>query len=403
MQNVPLANRKHIVIFGDTNAGKSALFNAIIGQDTAIVSSEKGTTTDPIIKAMELIPFGPVALVDTAGLGDLTVLGQARMQKTQRMLERADFAIYAADINSFSADALREFQRRAESLRLPFLLVFTKCEPQNAQILKSLLADYPDAESVSVYDGESISRLKQRLCKELEKLQDDESSMIADIVPSNSSVILVCPIDSAAPKGRLILPQVQLLRDCLDNSVKAYVVRETELEAALHDLKKVDLVVTDSQAFAFVSRIVPDDIPLTSFSLLLARQKGKLEEYLQGADAIAALPDNARILVAEGCTHNKTHEDIGHVKIPAALQKKCGKTFTFDFVSGYDFPEDLSAYNLIIHCGGCMLTRKAVLNRIEKAKQTDVPITNYGVVLAFVTGILERCRTVFEKGRNAID
>ncbi len=400
MQNIPLSNRRHVAIFGETNAGKSSLFNAIIGQDSVIVSSEKGTTTDPIIKAMELIPFGPIALVDTAGLSDTSTLGGERMKKTARILERTDFAIYAADSTKWNQEVIHQFIQKIQNKNTPYLLVFTKIELADKNQREKISAQYPAACMVSVNDGNTIDKLKSRLAEELAKLGSEEESMIADLVPHNGTVILVCPIDSAAPKGRLILPQVQLLRDCLDNGIQCLVTKETELESAFNKLKKIDLVVTDSQAFALVDSIVPPDIPLTSFSLLMARQKGKLSEFLRGADAIEVLPENARILVAEGCSHNQTHEDIGHVKIPKGLEKKLGKHFQFDFVNGYDFPEDLSPYSLVIHCGGCMLTRKNVQNRLRQCKTAHVPITNYGVVLAYLTNILNRCRTVFQQEEN---
>lgn len=400
MQNVPLSNRRHIAIFGETNAGKSSLFNAIIGQDSVIVSPEKGTTTDPVIKAMELIPFGPIALVDTAGLSDTSTLGGERMKKTAQILERTDFALYAADSTRVNRQAIQSFMQTLRGKETPCLIVFTKTELADKTELEKLSAQYPEACMVSVTDAASIAKLKSKLADALAALGNEEESMIADLVPYNGTVVLVCPIDSAAPKGRLILPQVQLLRDCLDHGIQCFVTKETELESALNKLEKIDLVVTDSQVFATVDRIVPKSIPLTSFSLLVARQKGKLSEFLRGADAIRALPDNAKILVAEGCSHNRTHEDIGHIKIPNALQKKSGKHFSFDFVSGYDFPEDVSDYALVIHCGGCMLTRKNVQNRIRQCQAAQVPITNYGVVLAYLTNILDRCRTVFQQEEN---
>lgn len=400
MQNVPLSNRRHIAIFGETNAGKSSLFNAITGQDSVIVSPEKGTTTDPVIKAMELIPFGPIALVDTAGLNDTSTLGEERMKKTAQILERTDFVIYAADSSEFNPTVLENFLKETTDKNTPYLIVFTKKELTEPKRLQELSAQYSTAFIVSVNDANEIDRLKIRLAEELSKLGAEEESMIADLVPTGGNVILVCPIDSAAPKGRLILPQVQLLRDCLDHGIKCLVTKETELAGALQDLKKIDLVITDSQVFALVNSIVPANIPLTSFSLLMARQKGKLSEFLLGADALKQLPDNGRILITEGCTHNQTHEDIGHVKIPNGLEKKLGKRFRFDFVSGHDFPDDISPYSLVIHCGGCMFTRKTVQNRLRRCKKAHVPITNYGVVLAYLTNILDRCRSVFEQEEN---
>lgn len=399
-QNVPLSNRRHVSIFGETNAGKSALFNAILGQDFVIVSHESGTTTDPVVKAMELIPFGPIALTDTAGLGDGSALGNERMKKTRQILNRTDFAVYAADSGAFNAESYLSFCAELKQKKTPHLLVFTKSEVCSEEQLEFLKNNYPKAIFVSVFKEETVTALKSTLSQKLTELGEQEESMIADLVPAGGTVVLVCPIDSAAPKGRLILPQVQLIRDCLDNGIQCLVTKESELEGALTKLNKIDMVITDSQIFSFVSKLVPTEIPLTSFSLLMARQKGDLKEYLKGVDALAGLPDNANILLAEGCTHNTTHEDIGKVKIPAGLQKKAGKSFNFTFVSGHDFPEDLSAYDLVIHCGGCMLTRRAIMSRSEQCAAAKVPITNYGIALAYITGILDRCRTVFEQEEN---
>lgn len=399
-QNVPLANRRHVAIFGETNAGKSALFNAILGQDSVIVSSEKGTTTDPVIKAMELIPFGPIALIDTAGLGDSSSLGKERIKKTKQILNRTDYALYAADCNSFHPDAYALFCAELKQRKTPHLLIFTKSESASSEQLTYYKTAYPNALYASIYDKKSVAELKACLAQKLEELGEQESSMIADLVPAGGTVVLVCPIDSAAPKGRLILPQVQLIRDCLDHGIQCLVTREKELEHVLTKLDCIHMVVTDSQVFAQVDKLIPSAIPLTSFSLLMARQKGNLQVYLDGADDIAALPDKANILIAEGCSHNVTHEDIGHIKIPKGLEKKTGKQFHYTFVNGHDFPEDLSPFDLVIHCGGCMLNRKAIQSRLQQCTRERVPITNYGVVLAYLTGILERCRAVFEQGEK---
>lgn len=327
-QNVPLSNRRHVSVFGETNAGKSALFNAILGQDFVIVSPESGTTTDPVVKAMELIPFGPIAMIDTAGLGDGSVLGGERMKKTRQILNRTDLALYAADCNAFNQKAYLSFCEELGQKKTPHMLVFTKSETCSDEQLQTLKKNYPKAFFVSVFKEETVAKLKAEIAQMLSTLGEQEESMIADLVPAGGTVVLVCPIDSAAPKGRLILPQVQLIRDCLDNGIQCLVTRETELEAALTKLPKIDMVVTDSQIFSFVSKFVPEEIPLTSFSLLMARQKGDLREYLKGVDSIAALPDNANILIAEGCSHNTTHEDIGTVKIPNGLKKSPVKTLT---------------------------------------------------------------------------
>ena len=397
MQNTPLASRRHVVIYGNMNAGKSSLFNRILEQDLAIVSSTAGTTTDPVVKGMELIPFGPIALVDTAGLGDSGSVGDLRVHKTKAMLDRTDLALYAADISHFNGDDYARTTKAWKKRSIPHLLVFTKCDLGGENLCQDMSKQYPGAVLVSDKDLSTIQALKARMVEELQKLGDQEDSLIGRLVPSGSTVVLVIPVDSEAPKGRLILPQVQLIRDCLDHGISCHVCRETELAATLQNSKQVDLVVTDSQAFQVVDSIVPKHIPLTSFSMLLANQKGDLPAMLEGADAAAQLPDGARILVAEGCTHNHNHEDIGRVKIPRLLQKKTGKTFRFDHVAGNDFPEDLSPYAMVIQCGGCMLTRRAVLSRIGHAKDASLPITNYGVILAYLTGILPRASAIFRE------
>jgi len=387
----PQAMRRHVVILGDTNVGKSTLFNALTGQDNSIVSPSRGTTTDPVQKAMELIPFGPIVLVDTAGYADSSELGRQRMQKTRAVSRRADAALYVADATAFSGESYREFAREG----LPHLLVFTKCDIAGEDVPQSLQAAYPDAEFLSGYGEPLVERLRQRLSALLTGLEPEEVPLIGDLVPSGGTVILVMPIDSEAPKGRIILPQVQVLRDCLDHGIKSMVVRETELESAVRDLSAIDLVVTDSQAFPIVNQILPAEIPLTSFSMLLARQRGNFSQLLAGVDAVEHLPDGAFILLLEGCTHNSTHEDIGRVKIPALLRNKTGKQFVYDIHSGYDFPEDVSGYHLVIQCGGCMLAPRELLNRLQILEQRGIPVTNYGILLAWGSGILERCRQVF--------
>jgi [FeFe] hydrogenase H-cluster maturation GTPase HydF len=390
MQQTPLSMRTHVAIFGQTNAGKSALFNALLGQNLAIVSNESGTTTDPIIKAMELIGAGPIALIDTAGLGDASSLGTSRMEKTKSILDRTDFALYAADAADFDPAAYRQMTQAFEGKRIPHLLVFTKTDVASAP------DGYPDAVCVSIKDSESIEALKRVLTDRLSRIAQKEESMIGGLVEAGGTVVMVVPVDSEAPKGRLILPQVQLLRDCLDHGIKCLVTRETELEDALRELAHIDLVVTDSQIFSVVDGIVPDSIPLTSFSMLMARMKGDLSVFLQGIEAISKLQDGDRVLVAEACTHNTSHEDIGRVKIPRALQKKTGKSLVFTHDTGHDFPENLSEYRLVLHCGGCMLNQRAMQSRIDACQSAGVPITNYGVVLAYTAGILDRAKKIFE-------
>ena len=390
MESTPIAFRTHVSIFGNTNAGKSALFNSLIGQNMVIVSEKHGTTTDPIVKAMELIPYGPIALTDTAGLGDTSDIGAERMKKTEKILNRTDFAIYAAPCDNFNKAAYEQTKELFQTKKIPHLLVFTKSDLAD----NSFANDYPDAVSVSVYDEKSIEKLKSILAERLPKNEASET-MIGGLLPPGSTIVMVIPIDSEAPKGRIILPQVQFLRDCLDHGMKTVAVRDTELKEALNELNRVDLVVTDSQAFKFVSSVVPENIKLTSFSMMMAHMKGNLKALSEGAAAIEKLQNGSRILMAEACTHNSSHEDIGRVKIPNLLRKYTGKELEFDFYVHHDFPDNLSDYDLVIHCGGCMINSKSMCGRIDFCLENGVPITNYGVVLAYVNGILERSKKVF--------
>ena len=385
----PSANRTHIAIYGNRNAGKSSLLNAIIGQDIAIVSHVKGTTTDPVSKAMELLPFGPVVFIDTAGLDDEGSLGSLRVDRTRKIMQRTDFALLVHALDDFDPSAHAKAVQQLKQFNIPYLLVFNKMDLMDEAHVDDLKVHYPDAVFVSATNMASVLHLKDVLIKRLESAEEDPS-IIGGLVPYGGTVVIVVPVDSEAPKGRLILPQVQLIRDCLDNGIKTHVVRDTELAESLNELKNIDLVVTDSQAFQTVSRIVPSHIRLTSFSILFARHKGDLRVFVDGIQAIRNLKDGARILISESCTHNHSHEDIGRVKIPALLNKREEKHFDYVFRMGHDFPEDLATYDLIIHCGSCMLNRKTMLNRIQLAKEAGVPITNYGVVLAYVTDILER-------------
>lgn len=391
MEKTPLSSRTHISIFGNTNAGKSALFNKLIGQDMMIVADTHGTTTDPVTKAMELIPYGPIALTDTAGLGDTTDIGAERIKKTEKILERTDFALYAADCTRFNESDYNASKQMFEKKHIKHLLVFTKSDLRRNE----LSSKYPDAVFVSVYDEDSIEALKKRLSDILSELSLEEQTMIGGLLPAGSTVVLVIPIDSEAPKGRLILPQVQFLRDCLDHGIKAVCVRDTELADTLAELPSVDLVVTDSQVFGTVSKIVPENIKLTSFSIMMAGMKGDLREFIRGAEAVKDLSNGSTILMAEACTHNVSHEDIGRVKIPALLRKKTGKELKFDYCVGYDFPDDLSDYDMVIHCGGCMINSRAIKNRIDICRGKNIPISNYGIILAYVNGIVERSKDIF--------
>lgn len=386
MQNTPLANRTHIGIYGNRNAGKSTLFNALLGQEMAVVSAHAGTTTDPVIKAMELIPYGPVAFIDTAGLDDAGALGEKRIEKTHQMLKRTDFAIYLVDGTAPDLESYRQTQRRFKQFNIPYMTVV---HTKGASVS---LKDFEAFEPQGLLDAHVLSDVHAFLetVKEQLKAVEEEPTLVGDLLPYGSTVVLVVPIDSEAPKGRIILPQVQLIRDCLDHGVQCHVVRDTELESALKTLPKVDLVITDSQAFKSVSRMVPPSIKLTSFSILFARQKGSFDTLLEGVEGIRQLKAGDSVLISESCTHNHSHEDIGRVKIPALLKAHVGEALQIDFSMGGDFPADLSKYRLVIHCGACMVNRKNMQVRIGTSVENAVPMTNYGLALAYFTGILDR-------------
>jgi [FeFe] hydrogenase H-cluster maturation GTPase HydF len=395
MNNTPNANRKHIAIYGKTNSGKSSLLNAIIGQDISLVSSIKGTTTDPVSKAMELIPFGPVLFIDTAGLDDNGELGELRIKRSLKTLQKTDFAIYVVDINDICEENYKEAVDNFKKYKIPHMVVVNKIDKADENSINSAKEKFKNAIFVSAKEEKNIIELKDELIRRLQNEEEDET-LIGDIVPYNGKVIMVVPIDSEAPKGRLILPQVQLIRDCLDHGIKSYVVRDTELESALQDIKDVDLVVTDSQAFKKVSQIVPEDINLTSFSILFAKQKGDLKAFMEGISKIKELNENSKILITESCTHNTSHEDIGRVKIPKLLNKHVGKELNYEFKMGHDFPEDIEKYDLVIHCGACMVNKKTVQTRIDMCQEKNVKIVNYGMILAYLTGILPRSLKVFD-------
>lgn len=395
MFKTPQANRIHIAIYGNRNAGKSSIMNAIIGQEISIVSDVLGTTTDPVKKAMELIPLGPVLFIDTAGLDDFGDLGQKRVEKSEKILQRTDFALYVSDCNS-DFDDYHNFTSNFKKYNIPHIHVINKIDTLSEGKINNIKNSFPKAQLVSSNDFESILSLKDRLIEEIEDKQVDPP-IVGDILNYNSNMILVVPIDSEAPKGRIILPQVQLIRDALDHGIKSYVVRDTELEDALKNIRDIDLVVTDSQAFKEVSKIVPDNIPLTSFSILFARYKGDLETFVRAISILEEKREKLDVLISESCTHNFSHEDIGRVKIPNLLRKKYPESeFNFTFQMGHDFPEDLSKYDMVVHCGSCMLNKKTMLTRIDMCNERNVPITNYGILLAHLTGILDRTISMFE-------
>lgn len=394
MNTTPNANRKHIGIYGNTNSGKSSLMNKILGQDISLVSNVEGTTTDPVQKAMELIPFGPVLLIDTAGLEDKTELGEIRVKKSFEFLKRLDFAIYVVDGKNLDIDTYKKWKREANKYNINYIVVVNKLDRLNDDEINNINNIFDNPLFISAKKNENIDKLKDELIKYLEQDEEDKP-IVGDLLSYGSNVVLVVPIDSEAPKGRIILPQVQVIRDCLDHGIKTYVVRDTELEEALKEIKNVDLVITDSQAFKEVDKIVPKEINLTSFSILFARQKGDLNDFLEGANKLKDLKPGDKILICESCTHNISHEDIGRVKIPRMLNKIAGGELNLEYKVGYDFNEDVETYDMVIHCGACMVNRKSVINKINLCKEKNVPITNYGLVIAYFTGILDRSIEIF--------
>ena len=402
MNTTPNANRKHIGIYGNTNSGKSSLMNKILGQDISLVSNVEGTTTDPVQKAMELIPFGPVLLIDTAGLEDKSQLGEIRVKKSFEYLKRLDFAIYVVDGKNLDVDTYKKWKREANKYNIKHMVVVNKLDRLSDDERSNINNILDKPLFISAKNNENIDKLKDELIKSLEQDEEDKP-IVGDLLPYGSNVVLVVPIDSEAPKGRIILPQVQVIRDCLDHGIKTYVVRDTELEDALNELytlsetdKNIDLVITDSQAFKEVDKIVPKEINLTSFSILFARQKGELSDFLEGSNKLKNLKPGNKILICESCTHNVSHEDIGRVKIPRMLTKIAGGELNLEYKVGYDFDEDVEKYDMVIHCGACMVNRKSVINKINLCKEKNVPITNYGLVIAYFTGILDRSVEIFK-------
>lgn len=399
MFSTPNSNRKHIGIYGKTNVGKSSLINKIVGQNVSIISDVEGTTTDPVYKAMELIPIGAVLFIDTAGIGDTTELGKLRICKTYETLKKIDLAIYVFDALDLDYKSYEEFKVNFKKFNIKCIVVINKIDLIDSKELDFLKRDKfkdDDVIFISTKEESGIDELKNIIIKILDE-NKYEIPIVGDILDYNSKVILVIPIDSEAPKGRIILPQVQCIRDCLDYGIKSYVVRDTELEDALNDIKDVDLVITDSQIFKKVSQIVPPDIDLTSFSILFARHKGDLDLFVEGVRKIEELNLNSKILIAESCSHNISHEDIGRYKIPNLLNKKVGFELKYDFFLGKDFPNNIDEYDLVIHCGACMINRRSVINRINFCKERNISITNYGIIIAYLTGILDRAISIFNK------
>ena len=400
--------RLHIGVFGRTNVGKSSLINKITNQQVSIVSDIAGTTTDVVEKSMELLPVGPVTFLDTAGLDDETELGEKRIEKTLKVLNRIDVAVIVCDERGVG-DCENKLIKKFDELKIPYLIVVNKCDETSPHPSPNLGEGGISMRRMSVRnsgevnvlytsvknDGQLVFKFKEALLKLLPEDFVNTPKIAGDLVPSKSTVILLIPIDKEAPKGRIILPQVQTLRDLLDSDCLVYTVKETELKQALDNLKTPpSLVITDSQAFKQVSEIVPENIPLTSFSILFARLKGDLSEFVNGANAVENLQDGDKVLILESCTHHAIEDDIGRVKIPNLLRKKTGKNLVIENFAGHDFP-DIKDYKLIIHCGACMTNRREVLSRILIASKLGVPITNYGTVISYCLGILPRAIKIF--------
>ncbi|MEE3457432.1 MAG: [FeFe] hydrogenase H-cluster maturation GTPase HydF [Lachnospiraceae bacterium] len=387
LQETVSAERVHIGFFGKRNAGKSSLVNAVTGQELAVVSDVLGTTTDPVKKAMEILPLGPVVIIDTPGLDDLGELGEKRVKKAKQILAQTDLAVLVVDGTAGLAPEDEEIIRLFEERKLPYLVAMNKADLGNAGKPE---ADDPHALAVSALTGAGVYELKERLGAMAKGLENTRQ-LLGDLLTPGDLVVLVVPIDESAPKGRLILPQQQTLREVLDNNCMAVVCQDTELSDTLRALgKKPRLVITDSQAFGRVSKDVPADVPLTSFSILFARYKGELAELIRGAEAIGTLKDGDRVLISEGCTHHRQCGDIGTVKMPAWIRAHSGAEPEFFFTSGGEFPEDPSEYALIVHCGGCMLNAQEMKSRMERARKAGVPMVNYGAAIAKMHGILER-------------
>lgn len=377
----PSGERVHISFFGCTNAGKSSVVNAFLNQNISIVSDIKGTTTDPVEKAMELLPIGAVKIIDTAGFDDISELGKARTDKTKKVLNKTDIAILVTDrqLNNTDNQLIELFKEK----QIPYVIVFNK-----ADLLETIPESTQNTIYVSAKTGFNINKLKELVAslKDIKK----ERPLVSDLVSYGDIVVLVVPIDSSAPKGRLILPQQQVIRDLLDHGAIPIVARDSELKMVLDTIKQPKLVITDSQVFNKVSKIVSEDMPLTSFSIIMARYKGDLPVQIHGANTLDKLSNGDKILIAEGCTHHRQCEDIGTVKLPRWIREYTKKDFEFSFCSGTEFPEDLSEYKLIIHCGGCMLNDKEMKSRLNNAKAQNIPITNYGTMIAHINGILKR-------------
>lgn len=406
MNQTPASERVHVSFFGKRNAGKSSIINAVTGQDLAIVSSVMGTTTDPVYKTMELLPLGPVMVIDTPGIDDEGELGALRVRKSYQVLNKTDIAILVIDSTAGKGEEELELIHRFHKKGIPYLIVYNKIDLLSTEKIKDLAMSVRAGEVlVSASDGMNIQELKEKIAS-LKPEDTHKYPLIQDLIDPLDLVILVVPIDKAAPKGRLILPQQQTIRDILERGALSLVVRDTELKSTLdHFLAQgvcPKLVVTDSQAFARVSKDVPENITLTSFSILFSRYKGELEIQLKGIAALSSIEDGDHILIAEGCTHHRQCGDIGTCKIPEWIRNYTGKKPVFEFTSGTEFPDDVSSYKMVVHCGGCMLNEREMKYRIACCQDQGVPITNYGILIAQVTGILKRSLGPFPEMQKLI-
>ncbi len=391
VSNTPSSERIHIGIFGRRNAGKSSLINAITGQSLAIVSEMKGTTTDPVLKSMELLPLGPVVLIDTPGLDDEGELGALRIQKAYQMLNKTDIAVLVVDGEIGLTTEDENILERIKAKEIPYLIVMNKAD------LNEKVQEEKDVIYVSAKTGYQIYELRECLAKCV-KAEERKKQIVGDLLTPLDLVVLVVPIDSAAPKGRLILPQQQTIRDILEANAIAVAVKDTELEATVEKFKsQIKLVITDSQVFGKVAKLVPREIPMTSFSILMARYKGNLKTVVEGAYTLDLLEDGAKVLISEGCTHHRQCDDIGTVKLPRWILEHTGKDIYFEYTSGTEFPIDLSKYQLIIHCGGCMLNEREMKYRLKCAEDQGIPMTNYGTAIAHMKGILKRSIEMFKE------
>ena len=399
MNQTPMSERTHIGFFGKRNAGKSSIINAVTGQDLAVVSDVKGTTTDPVYKSMELLPLGPVVMMDTPGIDDEGELGSLRVRRSYQVLNKTDAAVLVIDGTAGASGEDRALLDRIRAKGIPFIVAVNKKElagPDMVQNIKKQL-DLEDDRlcPVSAATGEGIFELKERIAA-VAKREEPERALVRDLLDPSDIVVLVVPIDSAAPKGRLILPQQQTIRDILEADAASVVVKENELKHVLGSFqKKPKMVITDSQVFAQVSKDTPDEIPLTSFSILMARYKGNLEQAVRGVTALDSLADGDAVLISEGCTHHRQCDDIGTVKIPRWIREYTGKDIRIETTSGTEFPDDVTGYKLIIHCGGCMLNEREMKYRLSCAENQGVPMTNYGILIAYVKGILKRSVEAF--------